>query len=46
VASYRNYAVIDFDEKKAAWAIRVSPHYYNTNEEINMLTKEVKEIIG
>ena len=26
VPSYRNFAVIDFDEKQAEWAIRASPH--------------------
>ncbi|GHN01381.1 hypothetical protein WSM22_28700 [Cytophagales bacterium WSM2-2] len=45
VASYRNYAVIDFDEKKAGWAIRASPHYYNTVGEIDQLVDEVKQII-
>jgi selenocysteine lyase/cysteine desulfurase len=26
----REYAVIDFDQKGVDWALRVSPHYYNT----------------
>jgi len=33
-ASLRAYAVIDMDEKGAASALRLSPHYYNTEEEI------------
>ncbi|MGE5107842.1 MAG: aminotransferase class V-fold PLP-dependent enzyme, partial [Sphingobacteriales bacterium] len=45
VASFRNYAVIDFDEKDVQWAIRVSPHYYNTIEEIDELTRAVKSIL-
>src|SRR3989441_2094797 len=32
-ASLRAYAVIDMDEKRAASALRISPHYYNTREE-------------
>jgi len=45
VPSFRNFAVIDFDEKKVQWAIRASPHYYNTVEEINLFIEVVKEII-
>jgi len=33
-ASLRAYAVIDMDEKRAASALRISPHYYNTEEEV------------
>lgn len=33
-ASLREYAVIDMEEKRAATALRLSPHYYNTDEEI------------
>jgi selenocysteine lyase/cysteine desulfurase len=32
--SLREYAVIDMEEKRAATALRLSPHYYNTDEEI------------
>lgn len=45
VPSYRNFAVIDFDEKKAAWAIRASPHYYNTEEEVAQFIDAVKDDI-
>lgn len=31
---FRQGALIDFERKKAEWAIRLSPHYYNTVEEI------------
>ena len=44
VSSYRNVAVIDFDEKKVAWAVRVSPHYYNTKEEIDKFIDEIRKI--
>jgi selenocysteine lyase/cysteine desulfurase len=45
VPSYRNFAVIDFDEKNVVWAIRASPHYFNTVEEIDQFIDAVKEII-
>jgi len=45
VPSYRNFAVIDFDEKNVTWAIRASPHYYNTVDEIDLFIEAVKEII-
>jgi selenocysteine lyase/cysteine desulfurase len=44
----RTDAVIDMDEKRAASAIRISPHYYNTADEIDTaldaLTEVQKEI--
>ena len=46
VATYRNYAVIDFDEKKVEWAIRASPHYYNTKDEIDQFIEEMKKILN
>jgi len=46
VPSYRNFAVIDFDEKQVEWALRASPHYYNTIEEIDNFVESVKEIIS
>jgi selenocysteine lyase/cysteine desulfurase len=45
VPSYRNFAVIDFDEKKTAWAIRASPHYFNTVDEIDQFVEVLKGII-
>lgn len=45
VPSYRNFAVIDFDEKGVAWAVRASPHYYNTTEEIGQFVEAVKELV-
>ena len=45
VATFRDYAVIDFDEKEVRWAIRVSPHYYNTIEEIDDLAGSVRSIL-
>jgi len=45
VPSYRNFAVIDFDYKQVAWAIRASPHYYNTRREIDALVSTLDTII-
>ncbi len=45
VPSYREFAVIDFDEKNVKWAIRASPHYYNTMGEIDQFVNAVKQLI-
>lgn len=39
---FRNFALIDFDAKKVEWALRISPHYYNTEEEIDILINSLK----
>jgi selenocysteine lyase/cysteine desulfurase len=39
---YREYAQYDFGDKKVEWCIRLSPHYYNTDEEVD----RVVEIFG
>lgn len=45
VPSYRAFGVIDFDQKGVKWAIRASPHYYNTIDELEKFIEAVKEII-
>jgi selenocysteine lyase/cysteine desulfurase len=45
VPSYRAFGVIDFDEKGVKWAIRASPHYYNTLNEVETFIESIKEII-
>jgi selenocysteine lyase/cysteine desulfurase len=45
VPSYRAFGVLDFDEKNVQWAIRVSPHYYNTLEEIQLFIETIKGLI-
>jgi selenocysteine lyase/cysteine desulfurase len=45
VPSYRKFAVIDFDEKGVAWAVRASPHYYNTTEEIVKFIESVRALV-
>jgi selenocysteine lyase/cysteine desulfurase len=41
----REDAVIDMDEKGAASALRISPHYYNTKEEIDTAVEALREIM-
>ncbi len=45
-ASLREYAVIDMDEKGAASAVRLSPHYYNTREEVDAAVEAIAELVG
>ena len=41
----REDAVIDMDEKRAASAIRISPHYYNTADEIDHALAALAEVL-
>jgi selenocysteine lyase/cysteine desulfurase len=43
-ASLRVYAVIDMDEKHAASAVRISPHYYNTDDEIAAVIEALQSL--
>ena len=42
----REDAVIDMDEKGVPSAIRISPHYYNTAEEIDRAVEVLGEVLG
>jgi selenocysteine lyase/cysteine desulfurase len=42
-ASFRQWAVLDMDAKKAESAVRISPHYYNTEEEIEAAVDALRE---
>lgn len=44
--TFRNYATIDFAEKDVEWALRVSPHYFNTSEEVDELVGALEEILA
>ena len=44
--STRTYAVLDFDEKGVEGALRISPHYYNTDEEVDALVSALAEILA
>ena len=42
----RSDAVIDMDEKGATSALRISPHYYNTTEEIDTAVAALAEVMA
>jgi selenocysteine lyase/cysteine desulfurase len=41
VPSYRAFGLLDFDDKGVEWAVRASPHYYNTLEEIDQFVAAI-----
>jgi selenocysteine lyase/cysteine desulfurase len=43
-ATLREWAILDMEEKGVDAALRVSPHYYNTTEEIDRLAEELREM--
>jgi selenocysteine lyase/cysteine desulfurase len=44
VATLREYAIMDFDRKHVTSAVRLSPHYYNTLEEIRSAADCIREL--
>jgi selenocysteine lyase/cysteine desulfurase len=45
-SSLREYGQYDFGEKGVDAALRVSPHYYNSEEEIEAAIEVLREIVG
>ncbi len=43
-ASLRGHALLDMDEKHAASAVRISPHYFNTTGELDTVVAALEEI--
>lgn len=43
-ATFRDFAVLDMDEKRVRSAVRVSPHYYNTREEVELLVGALADL--
>jgi selenocysteine lyase/cysteine desulfurase len=44
-AQIREYALIDYDQKRVAAALRMSPHYYNTEEEIDQTVRAIRQLL-
>ncbi len=42
--SRRAYAVIDYADKNVEWAVRLSPHYYNTEDEIDEAVSVIRTL--
>jgi selenocysteine lyase/cysteine desulfurase len=40
----RSSALIDFRKKGVSWALRLSPHYYNTEAEIEEAAKALQRL--
>jgi len=43
-ASQKEWGVIDFDKKGIDWAIRLSPHYFNTIKEMDLVSEIIEGI--
>jgi selenocysteine lyase/cysteine desulfurase len=46
VASLREYGIYDFEAKHVQSAVRLSPHYYNSEAEVDAAVEAVREIIA
>jgi selenocysteine lyase/cysteine desulfurase len=44
--SFREFARFDFGDKNVDWCLRFSPHYYNTEDEVDTVTAAVAEIMA
>ena len=40
----KEVALLDFTDKHVDWAIRISPHYYNTEHEVRQLVEALSEV--
>ncbi len=41
----RSSALLDFDSKGVAWVLRASPHYFNTEQEVDSLSGALAELL-
>jgi selenocysteine lyase/cysteine desulfurase len=42
--SGKNYALIDYQKKGVDWTVRLSPHYFNTPEEVDKVLNIVDSL--
>jgi selenocysteine lyase/cysteine desulfurase len=40
----RGYAIYDFDDKRVESCVRLSPHYYNSEDEVNEVLDAVAQL--
>ncbi|NND94780.1 MAG: aminotransferase class V-fold PLP-dependent enzyme [Flavobacteriales bacterium] len=40
----RNHAVIDYDKKGITWLVRLSPHYFNTIDEMDRVAQIIEDL--
>ena len=45
VLTLREYGILDFDAKGVSAAIRVSPHYYNTDAEVETFLAAIQQFL-
>jgi selenocysteine lyase/cysteine desulfurase len=45
-ASLRWYGLLDFSERQVDTAIRISPHYYNTEAEVDSAIETLTDVLG
>ncbi|GAA3029611.1 aminotransferase class V-fold PLP-dependent enzyme [Streptosporangium longisporum] len=43
--SFREFAQFDFGDKDVDWCLRLSPHYYNTEEEVDRVVAAVADLV-
>ncbi|MFD0149470.1 aminotransferase class V-fold PLP-dependent enzyme [Streptomyces sp. NPDC055721] len=44
--SFREFAQLDFADKGIEWCLRLSPHYYNTEEEVDHVADAVADLLS
>jgi len=46
VSSLREFGIYDFEEKGIETAVRLSPHYYNTEAEVDAAVSAIRELVA
>jgi selenocysteine lyase/cysteine desulfurase len=46
VSSLREYGIYDFDAKRVESAVRLSPHYYNTEAEVDAAVEAIRVLVA